>query len=167
MCTAKLCVWITAFGHPCEIVNTADQWYVHVVDCEGNVVQWCGKEYRNLHARCGHLEIEIPPGCYSVFASHTPNTSGSSFGNRLTHVQVVRVNCGDEACVTLFSPTLWFCGNWFTNAVSIYRPKLIQHGVEEQTLTAAIESVSRLLAKIPADPFSANLQKLEREFARE
>lgn len=162
MCTAKLCVWITDFGHSCRIIDQ-DTWFVHIVDCEGNVLKWCGREYRNIEAKCGHVEIDVPPGCYSVFASHTGNTTGTSFGNRLSHVQIVRVNCGDEACVTLFTPTLWFCGTWFATAVQMNIPRLAKAGVDREVANNAVKAVQRLLDGIPIDPFTANLQAFQRE----
>lgn len=165
MSTAMLNVWITNFGDPCHIIaeHPPEHWYVHVVDCEGRVLNWCGRNYRNILAKCGHAEIEVPPGCYTVFASHTATASGTSFGNRLTHVQIVRVNCGDHACVTLFSPTLWFCGNWFTSAVQMYIPKLEKAGVDKQIAANAINAVQKLLEKIPIDPYTAALQVFQRE----
>src|ERR1700760_1173088 len=133
MSTAKLNVWITEFADPCHIMSDHKDpqlpsgpvysWYVHIVDCHGQPLVWCDehdkpKTFTFLPAKCGHLEVEIPPGCYAVFAGHSPNPSGRPpFGNRLTHVQVVRANCGDHVCVTLFSPELWFCGSWFQHAL--------------------------------------------------
>src|SRR5947199_4787300 len=101
---AKLNVWITRFGDACHI-DDKEPYFVHITDCGGKVLEWCGKKYAGLPAKCGHLEVDIPPGCYSVFASHTPGATGPSFGNRLTHVQVVRANCGDHVCVTLHAPS--------------------------------------------------------------
>ena len=117
MSMAKLNVWITRFGDPCHI-DDKEPYYVYITDCAGNILVWCGKKYAGLPAKCGHLEVDIPPGCYSVFASHSPQGHGiPPFGNRLTHVQVVRANCGDHVCVTLFAPSMWKCGSWFAYAV--------------------------------------------------
>jgi hypothetical protein len=160
MSDANLNVWITAFGDPCHIIDV-DEWFVHVVDCGGKVVKWCGKTYRDIPTKCGHAEIQIPPGCYAVFASHSKASATHPFGNRLTHVQIVRVNCGDHACVTLFSPTMWFCGTWFKAAIEQHIELLANAKVDQKTARAAIDAVQNLLAKIPADPFSANLEEFQ------
>ena len=162
MSTATLNVWITAIGDPCHIVD-GDEWFVHIVDCEGKVLQWCGRKFRDIPAKCGHAEIEIPPGCYAVFAGHSKEGSGvPPFGNRLTHVQVVRANCGDHICVTLFSPSLWYCGTWFKAAVEQQIPGLTKARVDQKITRAAIEAVQNLLEALPpADTFTANLQALQ------
>lgn len=54
MSTANLNVWITGFGDPCHIEDK-ETWFVHVLDCEGRVVEWCNKRYsfisRKMRAR--------------------------------------------------------------------------------------------------------------------
>jgi hypothetical protein len=163
-CTAKLCVWVTAFGDPCHIME-AEQFYVHVTDCQGHVLTWCKKTYSFIPTKCGMVEIDVPPGCYSVFATHSAKGTGvKPFGNRLTHIQVVRVNCGDNVCVTLFSPTLWHCGTWFADAVHTQIPTALQ---EHRVLAeAAVKAVQALLAKIEPDPFIANTRPLLEEPGR-
>lgn len=154
MSTATLNVWITAFGDPCHIVKEqqGEAWYVHVLDCDGQPVEWCGRKYLNIPAKCGHAEFELPPGCYAVLASHTfVQNPANGFGNRLTHVGVVRVNCGDHACVTLFSPSAWFCGTWFAKAVQGYAQA---GGFDRAVAQRAVQAVNALLEQLPADPFS-------------
>jgi hypothetical protein len=158
MSAANLNVWITAIGDPCHI--TDKEYFVHVFDCEGKVLEWCGKKYSFIPTKCGHVAIEVPPGCYAVFAGQDPKGVGiPPFGNWLTHVQVVRISCGDHLCVTLFSPSLHFCGTWFGRAI------LAQLGplkLDPKITTATTQAVQALLDKIEADPFSANtLRALE------
>lgn len=159
MSTANLNVWITGFSDPCHI-NDKDPWFVHITDCEGKVLEWCGRKFSFIPAKCGHLEIDIPPGCYTVFAGHSPQGQGvPPFGNRLTHVQVVRANCGDHVCVTLFSPTLWFCGSWFAHAVATQLAGLEKARVDPKLATAAVQAVRALLDKLPIDPYTANTRQ--------
>ena len=166
MSTANLNVWITNFGDPCHI-NDTETWFVHIVDCEGKVLEWCGRKYSFIPAKCGHLAIDVPPGCYGVFAGHSPRPgSRPPFGNRLTHIQVIRVNCGDHACVTLFSPSMWFCGTWFATAVSTQLGALQTANVDPKLATAAVQAVRALLDKIPIDPFTANTREFEQEPAK-
>jgi hypothetical protein len=158
MSTATLNVWITEIGDPCHIVSS-DRWFVHIVDCEGKVLKWCGKVYRDIPAKCGHAQIEIPPGCYAVFASENKAGEGiPPFGNQLTHVQVVRANCCDHICVTLFSPSAHYCGTWFANALVQHEGGLTRAGVDPNLVRGAIEAVRALVGRMPADPFSANLE---------
>jgi hypothetical protein len=156
-------IWVTGFGDPCHIEDT-DNWFVHIVDCEGKPLKYCGKIYAFLEAKCGHLEVNVPPGCYAVFAGHSPKPSAPHpFGNRLTHVSVVRVNCGDHACVTLFSPTMWFCGNWFAHAVQTQTAALEQAKIDPKLATNAVQAVRALLEKLPVDPFTANTRQFEKD----
>jgi len=162
MSTAKLNVWITAFGDACHIVkpNKAERWFVHITDCTGNVLEWCGMKYSFLEAKCGHLEIDIPPGCYTVFASHTPprEVGVQPFGNRLTHIQVVRANCGDHVCVTLFSPRMSSCGSWFASAVNGHLAAFIP--AQRELAAVAAKAVDAFVAKLEPDTFGANVTRL-------
>jgi len=167
MSTAKLNVWITDFGDACHIVKPRDlspgvpeRWFVHITDCTGNVLEWCGKKFSFLEAKCGHLEIEIPPGCYSVFATHTAQQSQGRqpFGNQLTHIQVVRANCGDHVCVTLFSPKMSSCGSWFVAAVNSHHGAFT--AAQRVLAMAAVKAVGAFVAKLEADTFGANVTRL-------
>jgi hypothetical protein len=158
MSLAKLNVWITRFGDACHI-DDKEPYFVHITDCSGKVLEWCGKKYAGLPAKCGHLEVDIPPGCYSVFASHTPGATGPSFGNRLTHVQVVRANCGDHVCVTLYAPSLWICGTWFAYAVKTQLAGLRAAKIDAELANAAVKAVEALVAKLPPDQAGAAMLK--------
>lgn len=163
MSTARLNVWVTKLSDPCHIDDTR-VWYVHIVDCEGKVLHWCKRDYSFIPTECGHVDIEIPPGCYSVFASWNPpqdvHPPYTPFGNQLTHIQIVRANCGDHVCVTLFSPSFHFCGTWWNSANAANTVVFEHAGVDVGIARAALDAGQRLLAQIPADPFSANLVKV-------
>jgi hypothetical protein len=66
MSTSKLNVWVSELDEPCRISNRT--WYVTIYTCDGKPLEWCGKRYVVLPARCGHLEVEVPPGCYTISA---------------------------------------------------------------------------------------------------
>ena len=68
MSTAKLNIWVTEVGNPCKI-DMKHQWFVHVLHCDGELLNWCDKVYTNLRTKCGHLEIDVPPGCDMVCAT--------------------------------------------------------------------------------------------------
>ena len=162
MSTARLNVWITRFGDACHI-DDKEPYYVYITDCSGNILVWCGKKYAGLPAKCGHLEVDIPPGCYSVFASHTPGQVGPSFGNRLTHIQIVRANGGDHVCVTLFAPTLSKCGSWFAYAVKTQLAGLRKANIDPELVNAAVKAVEALIAKLPPDPVAENMLRAVEE----
>jgi hypothetical protein len=176
MSTATLNVWITEIGDPCHIIKpnpdpvTGDPlgWFVHVLDCDGKVLEWCGTTYRDIPAKCGHAEIELPPGCYSVMASHSPKGVGvPPFGNRLTHVSVVRVNCGDHACVTLFSPSIWNCGTWFKTAIQDHTAVLVKGGMKAEVARGAVAAIDAFLKQVKIDPFTQNMEVLQKPATKE
>lgn len=158
MSTAKLNVWITEMGKPCRI-ETNKTLFVYVLHCDGTVLEWCkdGRKIRyvGLPAKCGHLEIEIPVGCYIVGAVENPSGI-PPLGNHLTHIAIVRADCGQEICVTLFNPTLHHCAHWFANAMGGHL------GVGGQALPppvaramkTAVEAVGGLVKAIPQDDFT-------------
>lgn len=111
----KLQIWITAEGSPCTISERDEHdnlpWEVAIMHCNGRVLKWCGRKYVGLIARCGHLEVDVPPGCYVIRAGENMgvNAHGGITGNHLSDHAVVNV-CGDQTvCVMLFAPSLHNC----------------------------------------------------------
>ena len=154
MGTATVNVWVTEVGNPCKI-DLQHQWYVHVLTCDGEFLTWCreGNEptpYTNIKTRCGHAEFEVPPGCYLVMATWSPSVGDPHrLGNHLTHLQVVRVNCDDHACVTLFPPTAHFCGTWFQIALGT----LVRLGdIDRDLADRAIGAIGDVLGRLPQGP---------------
>lgn len=159
MSTAKLNIWVTKRKQYCQIEDTFEH-FVYVTDCEGRPLRWCGRTYVGLKTKCGHLELEVPPGCYIVGA--VENASGiRPFGNHLTHVGIVRVNCGDHACVTLFDPTIHFCGTWFARAIDQHLAGGVRGelGAAMQNARPAVARLIEALNKEDPDAFTANLAK--------
>ena len=163
MSTAKLNIWITKLGEPCRI-DDKTQWFVHILHCNGEILQWCDKRYANLPTRCGHLEVEIPPGCYMVVATWSPGATGNvptSLGNHLSHVQIIRAECDDHLCVTLFTPTFHQCGVWWTVAARealAVLPREAQPAAKQ-----ALEAMDALNKLIPPDPLTQEMLKIEQE----
>jgi hypothetical protein len=163
MSTATLNVWVTRLGDACHIADTIP-WFVHITDCQGNVLTWCGRKFSFIPTKCGHVEIEIPPGCYTVFASWTPQGNVhppyQPFGNQLTHVQVVRANCGDHVCVTLFSPSGHYCGTWWAAALRGNVPVFQAAAIDLNLARAAQTATEQFIAKIEPDPYAVNVARL-------
>lgn len=161
MSTANLNVWITRRGDACHIDDNTT-YYVNITDCLGHPLVWCGKRYIFLPAKCGHLQVDIPPGCYTVFASHNPGGI-PPFGNLLTHVQVVRLNCGDHACVTLFAPGLHYCATWFKVAVEQQIEALGQNNVDAKLARETVAAVENFIAKLAPEPYAVNVLRVIEE----
>lgn len=163
MSTARLNVWVTAVGEPCKI-DMAYQWFVHVLHCNGEILDWCGKKFVNMPTKCGHLEVEIPPGCYLVCATWSPAPAGASvptsLGNHISHLSIVRANCGDHVCVTLFPPTFHFCGVWWVIAA---KSLLGQNALPKEAAEAAknaVDSMEKLQRVLPADELTKRMMRI-------
>ena len=133
------------------------QWYVHVLDCNGHILDWCGTKYTNIPTRCGHVDVGLPPGCYTVCATWSPGDGSGSLGNHLTHISVVRVNCSGDACVTLFTPTLHHCGTWFLRALEEHAER---GRVEKRGVAGAVKAVQAVLAEVKRDPFTEAMEEI-------
>ena len=118
MALGRLNVFVSGLDEPCKIDNRT--WYITVYDCEGRVLEWCGRRYGVIPARCGHLELELPPGIYTVLGVWGFGVGGGHvFGNHLTDHAIARVGCGEHTCVTLYTPTAHRCGVLFDVALDV------------------------------------------------
>lgn len=82
---AKLNIWVR--DRTCALVKGRS--HLHVYDCQRRPL------YQDLvWFSGGHIEVEVPPGCYLV-------TVGTPGGNIYTDLTMVIVRCGDDACVNL------------------------------------------------------------------
>jgi hypothetical protein len=167
MSTGNLNIWVGEVGEPCRIVGRIPkgqkqpkEWFAHILHCDGDILTWCGKAYTNLPTQCGHLEVDVPPGCYVVCATWSEGTGATFLGNHLTHCAVVQVKCGDHACITLFNPTLHSCGSWFLLGL---RGAIRFGGLDRETVQlaeAAAQAVERLLPRVPGGAFAEKTARL-------
>lgn len=147
MSTGHLDIWITGPGEPCRITN--DTYYVSIAHCNGEVLEWCDRRYLGLRAECGHLEVEVPPGCYQIRAVHHGLRSGPGglyYGNWLTDSAIVEVSCGTEKCVKLYSPAAKTCGRLFHLALRQFGEQM---GVDEELLHGTLEHLEALADQLP------------------
>ena len=195
MSTAKLNIWITNLGDPCTIANDIGAgipyaWSVAVLHCDGRVLNWSEGRYR-LHAddkwtpiprhtpsggtpgwwyeqvptRDGHVEIEVPPGCYVVRGSmHTWFVNGVLHGNWATDHGIVQVCCGDDACVKLYASSFQPCDAIMLRVLSL----LVRYkAVGEAEGAAAIRALNALLKPEALSPFERReLEMLGRAFEK-
>ena len=147
MSMAKLSIWVSGMEDPCGVDNRT--WYVTIYDCDGNVLQWCGKKYVLLRAPCGHLEVEVPPGCYYIKAvwGFVPVVPGLEYRvNHFTDAAIVQARCEETACVKLFNPSAHRCGTIYIRAVN----DLLQHRlIKTETARNVTQALEELLAQLP------------------
>jgi hypothetical protein len=86
MGNAKLKVWLR--DKNCNVVKKVG--HMHVLNCQGEaVVPW-------YWFTDGYTEVELPPGCYIVFAGLHPNGS-----NMNSDKAIVIIKCDETVCVNL------------------------------------------------------------------
>lgn len=164
---AKLNVFVSRMDDPCGVDDRT--WYVTIYDCDGNVLEYCGRRYVVLPAPCGHLEVEVPPGCYYVKAvwGFTVVTPGKVYRvNHFTDAGIVQACCEQTACIKLFNPSVHRCGFIYVKALQdLVQQQAIDGGAVERVAGAVQELDARLQEKLgpPAKPFElGNYEEIER-----
>lgn len=147
MGVGKLNVYITSLGQPCKVDNerwvvaiahcdgnilnwsegryrtkTDDAWTRIAKHrppaASGTPSLPDGWWYDSIPAENGHVEIEVPPGCYVITASkHTWTgivydqgfAKWALYGNWATDHAIVNVHSDEDVCATLYSPTVQPC----------------------------------------------------------
>lgn len=192
MSTATLNVYISELGQPCTVTNRT--WVVAVAHCDGSVLNWAGGKWRQdkdapwhtipLHtppgtpplppgyyyesvpAYHGHVEIEVPPGCYVLSASmHTWYLNGVLLGNWYTHNAIVQAGCGRDACVTLYAPTKEACG--WPLFEFVLRLAVQNKAIEREPAMRAIEAAKAIFRPEAASTFEqGQFETLKRALGR-
>jgi len=144
---AKLNIWVSAMDDPCG-VDDKHNWYITIYDCDGKVLQWCNKKYVVLPAKCGHLEIEVPPGCYYIKAVWGYYFHKDVYHcNHFTDAAIVQAICGQTTCVKLFNPSIHRCGIIVVKAVNV----LMQAMNAKADLPKQFEAATKMVLKdVPA-----------------
>jgi hypothetical protein len=154
---AKLNIWVSGTDDPCSIDNRT--WYVTIYNCDGKVLQWCNRQYVVMPAKCGHLEVEVPPGCYLIRAVWSFKAVGGVFYvNHFTDAAIVCACCDEKACVTLFNPSLHRCGTIVVRAI---RDVVQQKGIKDATARNAEAALNALLAEVPKPAKGFELDHLD------
>ena len=119
----KINIWLSAVADPCGTLKGNE--IVTILDCKG-ILEWpCGRylageqwvpvpggKYHNLPAKCGHLQVEVPPGTYWIMAGGVYEYGKLIHPNYATHVGIVVVGCDETACVKLYNPSVRLCWDW-------------------------------------------------------
>jgi len=152
-------VWIHDKGDPCKISD--ETWFVAVTYCSGVPVEWCGTTYAGMEAKCGHIEIEIPPGCYVVFAWQILIVPGAPppFNIIITfsHFSLVMVECDCKACVHLYNPTP---RQSIGRAGDVGRSLVEKGGVPREEAERLAEAVRAVLEHLPKTAQDVALEQL-------
>lgn len=154
---ARLNIWVSGTDDPCSIDNRT--WYVTIYTCDGKVLQWCDKRYVVIPAKCGHLEIDVPPGTYLIRAVWSFSFLGGIFYvNHFTDAGIVYACCDEKACVTLFNPSLHRCGTIVVRAI---RDAVLQKGLKPETARNAENALNALVAEVPKPAKGFELDHLD------
>jgi hypothetical protein len=142
---ANLNVWVSGLDDPCSIDNRT--WYVTIYNCDGEVLEWCGRRFVVLRAKCGHLEVEVPPGCYYLRAVWSFSIGdGVIYVNHLTDAAIVQACCDHTVCVTLFNPSIHRCGVIYLRALE---DAVRQKAVRPEAARALQEAMNPVLEVLP------------------
>ncbi len=174
MGAGRLNIWVSDVADACGTFSggTAEGGGgVTILDCRG-VLQWpCGRYqtpqgewvpvprgyYRNLPFECGHIEVELPPGCYWAIAGWVTPGRGFTHLNYTTHVGIAQVGCDDVACVKLFNPSVRLCWDW---ALVGLRMIAIHGGVDPDRVEEVANIVeNEFLRDAPRPPVEKMLER--------
>lgn len=162
---SKLNIWVSDTDDPCRISDRT--WYVTIFDCNGEVLQWCKKKYVVMPAPCGHLEVEVPPGCYYIKAVWsfwlTPGPSIIYRVNHFTDAAIVQACCEQHVCVKLFNPGIHRCGTIVVRAIKdLVRQKAIKPEQANQVEKAMNEALAMIEKPKKAFELAISDEEIER-----
>lgn len=143
---SKLNIFVSGVDDPCSIDDRT--WYVTIFDCDGRVLTWCGRRFVVMPARCGHLEVEVPPGCYYIKAvwGFTVVRPGLVYRvNHFTDAAIVQACCEKTTCVKLFNPSAHRCGFIYVRAL---HDLARQDAVDRDAVAQVEEGVNAINAEL-------------------
>jgi len=157
---ATLSISVSAMDEPCKIENTRP-WFITVFNCDGTVLQFCGRSYILMPAECGCLDVQVPPGCYYIkavwaFWVITPRLVYRV--NHFTDAAIVQACCEKTTCVRLFNPSVHRCGIIYEKAVNdLIKQNAISADVGER-VTEAVGAVNKEIPE-PKNKFELGIEK--------
>lgn len=173
----KLNIWISDVADACGIWNPKEDakgQKITIFDCDG-IFRWeCGRYracdaswqavpnglYQNLPSEHGHLEAELPPGCYWVIAGGaTPNPHYIHL-NYTSHIGIVQVKCGETTCLKLFNPSIRTCWNWFRFGLLANADQRLWDKRQLEIINRIDKLAGELLQKEPMTPTDKEIEKV-------
>ncbi len=159
---SKLNIWVSEIDDPCGVSDRT--WFVTIYDCDGKVLEWCGRRYVVIPAKCGHLEIEVPPGCYYIKAVWGFVVVGPGIYrvNHFTDAAIVTACCEQTTCVKLFNPSAHRCGYIYVRALrDLVKQQAIDPALARQ-VEEAVEVINQQIG-VPIRGFElAHEEEIER-----
>jgi hypothetical protein len=142
---ARLNIWVSGTDDPCSVDDKT--WYIIIYDCDGRVLEWCDRRYVVLPAKCGHLEVEVPPGCYFIRAvwGYGRKVAGL-WGNHFTEATIVQARCEETVCVKLFNPSAHRCGYIYKLAIA---DMVAAQAIDRELAKRLHEAIDGVLEHIP------------------
>ncbi len=144
---ATLNIWVSGIDDPCGVDNRT--WYVTIYNCDGTVLEWCGKRYVVMPALCGHLSVDVPPGCYYIKAvwGYVVVQPGLVYrANHFTDAAIVTACCESHTCVKLFNPSLHRCGYIYVKALQDFAAQGQIGDADVQQAQVAVDAVNAAAA---------------------
>jgi len=156
-------IWVGELGSPCGVADSIESGQITILDCEG-VFHWAGGRYRSeggtwepipggnytaIPFVAGHVEVELPPGCYAAIGGWVSPTAQYIHFNYATHMGLVNIRCDEKACVKLFNPSVQFCFDEFFHAL---RALAVQGRVDGKRVLELRAQVAELIADAPRFP---------------
>ncbi len=161
---STLNVFVSGIDDPCSVDNRT--WYITIYNCDGSVLEWCGKRYVVMKAPCGHLEVKLPPGCYYVKAvwGFTVVLPGLVYrANHFTDAGIVTLCCDQHACVKLFNPSAHRCGYIYVRALQDLVAQKAIAGDLVGNVEEAVEEINKQIGR-PGRPFELGHEEEIRKF---
>ena len=81
---SKVNFFVSKMHEPCKVSER--DWYITIFNCDGTLLEFCGRDYIVIKAPCGHAEIRLPPGKYYAIGcwGYWIRPDGSYWANHLT-----------------------------------------------------------------------------------
>ncbi len=118
--------FVSQMDMPCKVDNR--NWYVTIFNSDGTLLEYANQDYLVIHAKNGHVSVDLPPGKYSAVGvwGYWQGPDGEYYGNHFTHEAIFQVCCTDHKCVWLYNPSVHECGIIYDTAVQNFRNNIVQ-----------------------------------------
>lgn len=171
----KLNVWVSDVADPCGTWEGGGT--MTIFDCKG-ILEWpCGRYlapdgnwhpvpggiYKDLPFKCGHLEAEVPPGCYWVLAGYVSRGPHIHL-NYTTHVGIAQVGCDQTACIKVYNPTIRLCWDWFLVGLRVLAATG-QARIDPKRVGELEKNVEELLRDAPRLPIERVIERTFEDLA--
>ncbi|MBU1938094.1 hypothetical protein KKG05_11905 [bacterium] len=150
---AKLNVWVRSIEHP-FMPDSRLTWWIDIFVCNWKPLEWCDKTYYEIPTRCGHIEIDIPPGCYIVQA----RTASRGHHGYYSSITMVIAGCGETACVNLIPLPLSKYGVQYNTALEF---QAMIGNIPKELAKKALEANKAVIEHLPKDVFQFEEEDLK------